>query len=186
MTKYLTVERELLERICSNVDCKHFISQEQEELRTLLAAPQDEGGEAVAVGWQWLNTAHFRKNIPKEAIRSHWEPLMTVSQHRRILAGVNREVRSGVPEGWRFSTADFSLMASGKKSKGSVSLVRDPESRKAWHSMTDELKDADDGPELYVSGYGYTLAEAFADAANKANAAAPLPPSPAAKAAASE
>ena len=59
MNKYLTVERELLERICSNVDCKHFISQELEELRALLAAPQDEGGEAVAASCievaEWLD-----------------------------------------------------------------------------------------------------------------------------------
>jgi hypothetical protein len=50
-------------------------------------------GEAVkVVGYQWLDTAHFRKNLPNFAQnqpkQDEFRPLMTVAQHNRIVAAL--------------------------------------------------------------------------------------------------
>jgi hypothetical protein len=34
------------------------------------------------VAWQWLNTAHFRKKLPKDAEKGAWNPLYTTPQQR--------------------------------------------------------------------------------------------------------
>ena len=78
------------------------------------------------------------------------------------------------PDGWRFSTADFSLQAAGKSETGSVMLIRDPEAKARWHQQSEEAKERDDGPPLYVSGEGATFATAMTDASRKAYEAAPI------------
>ena len=67
-----------------------------------------------------------------------------------------------IESGWCFDIADFSMQASGKSTLGVVMLVRDQETRKKWHNLSDELKESEEGPELYVSGKGKTLEEAVA------------------------
>jgi len=70
-----------------------------------------------------------------------------------------------IEEGWRFYSADFSVHASGKDYvKGSVTLVRAPDERDEWHKMTDEDKEDDNGPPLWVHGYGLTIEDAIIDA----------------------
>ena len=78
------------------------------------------------------------------------------------------------PDGWRFSTADFSLQAAGKSETGSVTLIRDPEAKARWHQQSEEAKERDDGPPLYVFGEGATFATAMTDASRKAYEAAPI------------
>lgn len=79
---------------------------------------------------------------------------------------MNRDIESIVPNGWKFLSADFSLMASGRpNAQGTVMFVRDDEERKAWHALPDELKESS---ALYVHGVGVTLNAAFRDAATKA------------------
>jgi len=68
-----------------------------------------------------------------------------------------------VTDGWRFSSADFSIIAGGGNTKGHVMLVRDPEGKKLWFKITKDM-DEDDYPELYAYGRGMTLDEAFANA----------------------
>jgi hypothetical protein len=34
------------------------------------------------VAWQWLNTAHFRKKLPKDAEKGAWNPVYTTPQQR--------------------------------------------------------------------------------------------------------
>jgi len=79
-----------------------------------------------------------------------------------------------VEEGWRFTTADFSLIANGRNEKGVVRFIRSPEQCDVWHSLPDDLKESDDCPELYVVGRGFTLEEAFVNANLAASHAMPL------------
>jgi hypothetical protein len=37
------------------------------------------------VAWQWLNTAHFRKKLPKDAEKNAWNPLYTTPPKREPL-----------------------------------------------------------------------------------------------------
>lgn len=68
------------------------------------------------------------------------------------------------PKGWVFYSADFSLQASGKSELGSVTLIRDIEGRKWWHSLSDtEMLEHS----LYVYGTGKTIFEALENAATK-------------------
>jgi hypothetical protein len=85
-------------------------------------------------------------------------------------------VKNNIEIGWCFDTADFSTVAAGRpNAKGSVSLVRDQEGRRNWHNLTDEQKDSDDCPPLYVEGRGETLDEAFAWANSNARCARTIP-----------
>jgi len=78
-------------------------------------------------------------------------------------------------KGWRFSSADFSIQASGCENvKGSVMLIRDPEQRKRWHKMSEEEKDSEHGPPLYVFGSGLTFDGALRFANNEAKKAKPI------------
>jgi len=80
-----------------------------------------------------------------------------------------------IEEGWRFVSADFSVMAAGGTiATGGVMLVRDPVTKKAWHSLPDDIQDSDDGPDLYVSGRGKTIEEAIATANTAARMAGPI------------
>ena len=45
-----------------------------------LAIEQAEQQEPVA--WQWLNTAHFRKKLPRDAERGAWNALYTATPQR--------------------------------------------------------------------------------------------------------
>lgn len=82
-----------------------------------------------------------------------------------------------IVKGWRFMSADFSIQASGRDTApGNVSLVRSPEEKTRWHDMPEELKFGDDnGPPLYVVGYGMTLEQAITDANLKASLAKRIP-----------
>lgn len=79
-----------------------------------------------------------------------------------------------VPTGWAFNAADFSCIANGNPIPGNVTLVRDVEHRRYWHAMPEDLREADDGPPLYVVGRGMTLDEAMQDAIKKALEARPI------------
>ena len=81
-----------------------------------------------------------------------------------------------IEKGWRFSSADFSVLANGGCLPGNVSLVRCPEDKKRWLLMDDELKEDDEGPPLYVTGIGMTFEEAIASANLAASHALPIPP----------
>ena len=84
-----------------------------------------------------------------------------------------------IESGWRFVSADFSVRAArDNNADGSVLLVRDPESKKAWHRIHRDVYSSDDfpndGPELYVSGSGKTIEEAVAMANKAARIAGPI------------
>lgn len=36
------------------------------------------------VAWQWLDTGHFRKKIPRQATPAHWRPLYTAPQRQPL------------------------------------------------------------------------------------------------------
>ena len=82
------------------------------------------------------------------------------------------EAEPTIPEGWGFSSADFSLQASGVSDYGGVMLVRVGVHRSRWHLLSEAQKEE---TALYVSGTGKTIAEAIADAAKDC---APLPATP--------
>lgn len=80
-----------------------------------------------------------------------------------------------IPAGWAFNAADFSCIANGNPIPGNVCLVRDVEHKRYWHAMPEALREADDGPPLYVCGRGMTLDEAMQDAITKARGARQIP-----------
>lgn len=80
-----------------------------------------------------------------------------------------------IPAGWLMTAADFSCIAAGLGKPGYVMLVRDAAGKTAWHKMPDAAKEADDGPELYVSGSGTTFDEAMKNAITAARNATPIP-----------
>lgn len=81
-----------------------------------------------------------------------------------------------IQDGWRFCSADFSCQADGKfGARGQVMLVREPIAKARWHRMSVNDKEDDNGPPLYVFGYGVTLDEAIA-AANQVAADAKMIP----------
>lgn len=70
-----------------------------------------------------------------------------------------------IEDGWRFCSADFSIQALGDDAAtGSVLLVRDPSERDRWYQMSDDVKESDDGPPLYVIGHGMTIEDAIVSA----------------------
>ena len=66
--------------------------------------------------------------------------------------------------GWRLLSADFSMQAMGKIKTGSVTFIRDEEGSKKWHSLTDEIKDSEGCPQLYVCATGETIEDAIINA----------------------
>ena len=88
------------------------------------------------------------------------------------IAALQAEPQPAIPEGWGFSSADFSLQASGVSEFGGVMLIRTGADRADWHSLTDEQREV---IPLYVSGTGRTVAEAIASAAKNCT---PLPTPP--------
>ena len=79
-----------------------------------------------------------------------------------------------IEDGWRFSTADFSIIAGGGKIAGSVMLIRSPENLAKWMKLPDEIKEPDDCPPLHISGRGMTFEEAVCNANLKAAHALPI------------
>ncbi|UZZ12401.1 Lar family restriction alleviation protein [Ectopseudomonas mendocina] len=63
---------------------------ELSELRAALSVKQSAPGEVEEVdvrGLQWLDTGHYRKKPPQFGYNPHdWNPLMTVAQHKRLMA----------------------------------------------------------------------------------------------------
>lgn len=81
-----------------------------------------------------------------------------------------------IEEGWRLQSVDFSVQANGKDSAtGIVTLVRAPAEKARWHQMPEDLKEADNGPPLYVIGNGMALEDAVASANIAAAHAKPIP-----------
>ena len=62
-----------------------------------------------------------------------------------------------IPKGWRFYTADFSVIGR----KGRVMLTRDEAGAKWWHSLDAA---AQYNISLYLTGFGNTVNEAIDDA----------------------
>jgi hypothetical protein len=62
---------------------------------------RDRPEEQEPVAWQWLNTAHFRKNLPVNAESGAWNPLYT-RPPRREWQGLTEEevfhVENNVPD----------------------------------------------------------------------------------------
>ena len=80
-----------------------------------------------------------------------------------------------IEEGWRFDSADFSVRAArDNDADGNVLLVRDKESKAAWHRLPEYVKEDDDGPALYATGRGKTIEEAVAMANTAARNARPI------------
>ncbi len=83
-----------------------------------------------------------------------------------------------IAKGWRFNTADFSIIASGKKThRGSITLIRCPEDADKWRKLVADMDDIDfdeNAPHLYVNGYGWTFSEALADANTNASKIKPI------------
>ncbi len=70
---------------------------------------------------------------------------------------------------WIFNTADFSVQASsGGGARGSVTLIRIPEDKERWHRIVRGTNNESEWPPLYAHGMGVTLAEAIADAEQRA------------------
>jgi hypothetical protein len=76
----------------------------------------------------------------------------------------------GVPDGWAFYSADFSLQVNNKFAMGTVLLSRDSAGRTWWHSLDEAARET---TPLYLCGNGATIAAAIADAASKIINAAP-------------
>ena len=58
----------------------HLRGQAITAIKQALAQPEPE-----PVAWQWLNTAHFRKKLPKNAEKGAWNPLYTSPPKREPL-----------------------------------------------------------------------------------------------------
>ena len=80
-----------------------------------------------------------------------------------------------IEKGWLLWSVDFSIQATKPNALGQAMLIRDIKDRAMWHKMADELKEVDDGPELYVSGSGMTIEEAIVNANLAAAQAKPIP-----------
>ena len=129
----------------------------------------------------------IRKDMPSSAYKlgDEFKPFHPSASHVRpewrdgwnacfiaAIAALQAQPQPAIPEGWGFSTADFSLQANGISEFGGVMLVRTGADRAYWHFLDDEQKE--DVP-LYVSGIGRTVAEAIANAAKDC---APIPALP--------
>ncbi len=80
------------------------------------------------------------------------------------------EVLAGIPDGWAFTNADFSIIAGGGSKPGNVTLIRAGDDRTNWMAYAD----ADVVP-LYAFGDGATFNEALQDAIGKALSSPPVP-----------
>jgi hypothetical protein len=62
----------------------------EEEIAALSTALAEQQQKPVA--WQWLNTAHFRKNLPANAESGAWNPLYTAPPRREWQRLTNEEI----------------------------------------------------------------------------------------------
>ena len=69
-----------------------------------LAQPEQE-----PVAWQWLDTAHFRKKLPKDAGDGVWNPLYAAPQ--RPWVGLTDEEHNKLAVDWGCLSADWILYA---------------------------------------------------------------------------
>lgn len=72
------------------------------------------------------------------------------------------EAEDAIPAGWVFNSADFSMLATGSGTEGSVMLKRDKAGTAAWHELSEAERET---KSLYVYGKGKTIAEAIRAAA---------------------
>ena len=81
-----------------------------------------------------------------------------------------------IADGWRFSSADFSLQTGlgDEESMGFVVLVRAPDEKARWHQTTKEITEGDNEPPLFVVGSALTLEDAINDANLLAAKAKPI------------
>lgn len=77
-----------------------------------------------------------------------------------------------IEKGWVFWSADFSMLATGKRKYGGVMLRRVQEDVDKFHKLTEEEQDKVD---LYAVGHGSTVEEAINAANYNAGYSAPLP-----------
>lgn len=131
------------------------------------------GDDEYAIWWQVVKG---RKSIsghplgsPQDAIRA----AMLAAAPAMSGAGPDIRPAATVPDGWRFYSADASVVG-----KCSLLLTRDAAGTKIWHAMSQEQKDAEDGPPLFVRGHGVDYQSALTDAIAAAMLAA-APESPA-------
>ncbi len=54
--------------------------------------PQCVVDEPEPVAWQWLNTAHFRKKLPRDAQRGAWNALYTAPPQRQWVGLTDEEI----------------------------------------------------------------------------------------------
>ena len=115
----------------------------------------------------------YREQKDREARYAREDAIREASKKvRAAIAALQASPQPAIPEGWGFSSADFSLQASGVSEFGGVMLIRTGADRADWHSLTDEQREV---IPLYVSGTGRTVAEAIASAAKNCT---PLPTPP--------
>ncbi|WP_250518634.1 hypothetical protein [Caballeronia sp. ATUFL_M1_KS5A] len=119
-------------------------------------------GQAEPVAWRHNRTFclyETEEEVPL-ADGDEWaEPLYLhpsaeIAALRERIAGMEKDLESRIPDGWRFYTADFS----GSRSPGSATLIRDDKGKAEWLALSDEEREATD---LYVFGRGNTFREAI-------------------------
>ncbi|ABL96801.1 hypothetical protein BcepF1.070 [Burkholderia phage BcepF1] len=78
-----------------------------------------------------------------------------------------------IAKGWRFYTADFSVVARGDglSRTGHVLLIRDAPNRAAWHKLPEHEQGI---VHLFVNGEGENVFDAIEDANSKAAKIPPL------------
>ena len=105
----------------------------------------------------------YREQKDREARYTREDAIREASKkvHAAIAALQAEEPQPAIPKGWVFSSADFSLQASGASDSGSVMLVRGGMARVCWHQLTEAQQES---IPLYVSGTGKTIAQAIANA----------------------
>ena len=72
---------------------------------------------------------------------------------------INDILNSVIPDGWIFSTCDASIAG-----RWSVTIKRDKEGTKWWHTLPEETRDI---VALYANGMGATMDESIEDAITK-------------------
>lgn len=112
-----------------------------------------------------------------DAPSGEWEYGYDAARHhvRKLLDKVSPvvqvahyNVEEAVPEGWELYTVERSVRASGGSGLVHVMLVRNPEQKAKWLLLPDDRQAVVD---LYVSGVGWSVANAVAFAAQSAREA---------------
>ena len=82
-----------------------------------------------------------------------------------------------IEKGWHFYLWLLGVQTCSEVDrKGSVVLVRSPSEKKRWHQMSEEMKEDDDGPPLYIYHRAMTFGAAIKGANRAAAKAKPIPP----------